>query len=80
MKAYALLRLPHKDIPLTTKEAYLGRDPTDIENELAKSVAINDDGSIKLTNQNPRVDISKIHVKISQSKRVSKTACKIFLN
>lgn len=80
MKAYALLRLPNKDIPLTTKEAYLGRDPTDIENELAKSVAINDDGSIKLKDQNARADISKIHVKISQSKRVSKTACKIFLN
>jgi hypothetical protein len=38
MKAYALLRLPGKDIPLTTKEAYLGRDPTDIESELAKQV------------------------------------------
>ena len=79
MKAYALLRLPTKDIPLTTKEAYLGREPTDLEAELAKSVAINDDGTAKLTGNRPN-HISKIHVKISTSKRVSKTACKIFLD
>lgn len=42
MKAYALLRLPHKDIPLTTKEAYIGRNPSDIESELAKSLATDD--------------------------------------
>jgi hypothetical protein len=78
MKAYALLRLPNKDIPLTTKEAYLGRDPTEIETELAKSAAINDDGTVRLNNA--RKDINKIHVKITDSKRVSKTACKIFLD
>ena len=43
MKAYALLRLPGKDIPLTTKEAYIGRDPTDLESELIKSILANDD-------------------------------------
>ena len=47
MKAYALLRTPTKDIPLTTKEAYLGREPTDIESELAKSIAMPDDGVLK---------------------------------
>lgn len=78
MKAYALIRLPNKDIPLTTKEAYLGRDPTEIETELAKSAAINDDGTVRLNNA--RQDINKIHVKITDSKRVSKTACKIFLD
>ena len=79
MKAYALLRLPTKEIPLTTKEDYLGRDPTDIESELAKSMAIPDDGILK-PNTNKAAHASKIHVKISDSRRVSKTACKIFLD
>ena len=43
MKAYALLRLPSKDIPLTTKEAYIGREPSDLETELVKSFLMSDD-------------------------------------
>ena len=27
IKAYALLRFPDKDVPLSTKEAFLGRNP-----------------------------------------------------
>lgn len=78
MKAYALLRTPQKDIPLTTKEAYLGRDPTDLETELAKSMAVPDDGVLKPNKSNQQQ--SKVHIKISDSRRVSKTACKVFLD
>ena len=28
LKAFALLRFPDRDVPLSTKEAYLGRNPT----------------------------------------------------
>jgi hypothetical protein len=43
MKAYALLRLPGKDIPLTTKEAYIGRDPSDLETDLVKAFLTSND-------------------------------------
>jgi hypothetical protein len=76
MKAYALLRLPNKDIPLTTKEAYLGRDPQDLETELAKSLVTNSGG----TAPSKGASNSKIHIKLSDSKRLSKTAAKLYLD
>jgi len=52
MKAYALLRLPNKDIPLTTKEVYIGRDPTDTESELVKQIVATNKTTELTTNPN----------------------------
>ena len=62
MKAYAMLRLNDKDVPLTTKEALLGRSPHCTNLHAAKGLT------------------SKVHVAISDSSRVSRTACRIYLD
>ena len=62
MKAYALLRFQERDIPLTTKEALLGRNP--FSTSLAST----------------KGQTSKVHVSISESGRVSRTACRIYLD
>ena len=63
MKAYALLRFIGKDIPLTAKEALLGRDPFATTKSRDNK------------NQN-----NPIHVSISDSTRVSRIACRIYLD
>ena len=62
MKAYAMLRLHDKDVPLTTKEALLGRSP--YQTNLLSNKGLT----------------SKVHVSISDSSRVSRTACRIYLD
>jgi len=57
MQAYALLRFRDKDVPLTTKEAFLGRDP-----------------------KTPTVTAKSVHITISSSAKVSKNACRIYLD
>mmetsp|Transcript_25758 Transcript_25758/g.34420 ORF Transcript_25758/g.34420 Transcript_25758/m.34420 type:complete len:130 (+) Transcript_25758:254-643(+) len=57
MEAYALLRFRDKDVPLSAKEAFLGRDP-----------------------RTPTCTVKSIHITISDSPKVSKTACRIYLD
>ena len=61
LRAYAMLILQHQEIPLTTKEAYLGRNPI----------------TTKITEAS---QTSRVHVTISESSRVSRTACRIYLD
>ena len=57
VSAYALLRFHDRDVPLSTKEAFLGRNP-----------------------QSPAATTKSVHITISQSSKVSKTACRIYLD
>ena len=57
IQAFALLRFRDKDVPLSTTEAFLGRDP-----------------------QLPSMQARSVHIPISSSSKVSKTACRIYLD
>ena len=68
-----MLRFQDRDVPLTSKETLIGRDPHQQSSEIAQYLKENDE-KMEDTPQ-PRV-----HIPIDSCTKMSRIACRIFLD